>query len=100
MFTPHPPPPPPPRLFGDVHVAYRFSFQGCGFIILVFFVLCPMLAVWMDCQFLIASAPFSNVYDDDDVSIFLLDQHTLLNFYSASSLKNRTRSTDRHVAAH
>ena len=33
--------------------------------------------------------------DDDDVS-FVLDQHTELDFYSASSLKQQY--TDRHVA--
>jgi len=35
------------------------------------------------------------VFNDDEVH-FVLDQHTLLDFYSASSLKQQ--SADRHVA--
>jgi hypothetical protein len=36
-------------------------------------------------------------WDDDDDVRFVLDQHTELDFYSASSLKQQ--SLDRHVAS-
>ena len=35
-------------------------------------------------------------FDDDDDVLFVLDQHTELDFYSASSLKQQ--SAGRHVA--
>ena len=49
-----------------------------------------------DWLFFNANSAIFQLYDDDDVVCFVLDQHTELDFYSASSLKQQ--SVDRYVA--
>ena len=49
-----------------------------------------------DWLFFNANSAIFQLYDDDDVVCFVLDQHTELDFYSASSLKQQ--SADRYVA--
>ena len=49
-----------------------------------------------DWLFFNANLAILQLYDDDDVVCFVLDQHTELDFYCASSLKQQ--SVGRHVA--
>jgi len=49
-------------IFGGVHVAHLFSFLCCVLFVFVLCLVCPMLPVSLDCQFLIALSLFSNVY--------------------------------------